>query len=94
MFEFFENEQASAFGDGRAGRIFVKWPQGGGRRIVVLFGEAFEQRLPHQAHGIHFGFRPAADGQIGIPALDRAKGFADGQMRGGFGTGDGVAGAF
>ncbi len=50
--------------------------------------------MAEKAHFVDLGFGAAADGEVGLSALDGAECFADGEVAAGVGTGDGVAGAF
>jgi len=91
VLELFQNQQTAAFGDGRAVGVASN-----GRTASAVSRCAFplpaEQDLAHQAHGHDFRFGPAADGQVGIAALDRSERFSDCQVAARVGTGDRMLG--
>ena len=72
-------QAAPLAGDG-AGCVDIERAYGvAGRSLLVSVNRCIK-RLANKAHGINFGFGSAADGQVGVAALDGAEGFTNREM--------------
>ena len=60
---------------------------------AVIVSSPFEQALACEYDGVDFCFAATGEGDVTAAAGDDAGGFGDCQKGGGFGAGDGVAGA-
>jgi hypothetical protein len=76
----FENEQPTAFAEDGSLRVGIERSDRVGGGVVMRFVEPAEQRLADDAHRVDAALGTAADGQVGLAALERAEGFADRQV--------------